>query len=144
MKKLDVMDIVNYILDGHNITETANYFGVARKTIYNYLSIITDQNSKDYNEILTEKINLVLEKLKLEARKKAGEKSKRKQALSDADTYLIIEQILTNKLPLRMLAKMYNCSHTTIANAIKRVASDEVLEQIRLVYNNFEDISWKR
>ena len=70
-------DIVNYILEEHNITETANYFGKSRKTIYNYLKMISDEKSEFYNKSLGERIALTLEKLKLEARKKAGEKSRR-------------------------------------------------------------------
>ena len=122
-----VMSVANYILEGHNITDTAEHFGKSRKYIYNALNLITDN-------LLKEKIALTLEKLKLQARKKAGETSKRKEVLTDKEVIEIINQILTNNLPLRTLAKMYNCSHTTIANTVKRVADDKTLKEIQEIY----------
>ncbi len=141
-----VMTIASYILSGHNITETALYFNKSRKAIYNYLDVIMNQDSNFYNKSLAEKITLTLEKLKLEARKSAGAKSKRRQVLSDADVYQIINQILTNRMPLRTIAKQYNCSHTTVAKAIKRVADEETLKEIKIIYDHpeVEDKPWTR
>ena len=49
-------------------------------------------------------------------------------------------------MPLRTIAKQYNCSHTTVAKAIKRVADEETLKEIKIIYDHpeVEDKPWTR
>ena len=71
-------------------------------------------------------------------------KSKREIVIKDDEALDIMDKILNQGLSLRELASEYNCSHTTISKAIKRVATKEQLERIQEIYNEKEVRGWKR
>ncbi len=136
--------VIAYFLEGHNISEVAAYFHKARKSVNLILELVSKPDSPYYNKEEALKIKLLKEKLLLEARKKAGMKSKREIVIKDDEALDIMDKILNQGLSLRELASEYNCSHTTISKAIKRVATKEQLERIQEIYNEKEVRGWKR
>lgn len=129
-----VMEVVSYVLEGHNVTETADHFGKSRKTINNILDLVRKEDGIFYNEILKSKLKLMLEKLLLEARAKAGQKSRRELVFTDEEAQVLANRILCEGKTLRDLASECNCSHTTVANAVRRVIDDDVLFLIQQLY----------
>lgn len=125
-----VMEVVDFVLAGNNITESATAFNCSRKTINNILDMVRNEDGPYYNEILKKRIYLTLEKLTLEARKRAGSKSRRNLVISDEEAWQMIEKIIYEGATLRDLAAEKGCSHTSVANAIARVSNDETLKAI--------------
>ena len=136
--------IIAYFLEGHNISEVAAYFHKARKTVNLILELVTNPNSPYYQKEEAEKIRLMKEKLILEARRKAGKTSKREIVIKDDVALEIVQKILNQGLSLRELSNEYNCSHTTISNAIKRVVTQEELARIKEIYKENEVKGWRR
>ena len=101
-------------------------FQTSGRTINRMLDEVRKEDGLFYNEILAEKISLVLTKVLLEARAEAGRKHKGKFMISDEEAEEMLNQIIYGGASLRSLAKDRDCSHTTIANAISRVAAEEV------------------
>ena len=142
--KEEVKSVVDYFLEGHNVSETAAYFHKARKSVNLILDSVVNEDGNNYDKILAEKIILMKKKLLIEARRKAGAKSKREIVISDDEALEIIYKIINKGSSLRDLSMEYNCSHTTISKAVKRVASLEELEQIKQIYNEKGTREWKR
>ena len=130
MTREQVMVYVDFILEGHNIAQAIAHFNSSRKYINDILDKVRLIDGEYYNELLAAKIKLTLEKLLLEARAKAGSKSRRGRSLSDEEAADIVIKIVNTGITLRELAKLYNCSATTIADAVKRVANDDDLSAI--------------
>lgn len=130
MTREQVMVYVDFILEGHSVQEAINHFHSSRKYINDILDKVRKEDGVYYNELLATKIKLTLERLLLEARSKAGSKSRREISLSDDEAIEIVIKIINTGITLRELAKTYNCSVTTIANAVKRVANDDDLSAI--------------
>lgn len=130
MTREQVMVYVDFILDGYNIQEAVNHFHSSRKYINDILDKVRKEDGVYYNELLATKIKLTLERLLLEARAKAGSTSRRGASISDEEAVEIVCAVIDKSETLRDLAKKYNCSTTTIANAIKRVATSKKLAEI--------------
>ncbi len=130
MTREQVMVYVDFILDGHNIQEAITHFNSSRKYINDVLNKVRLPDGAYYNELLATKIELTLERLLLETRAKAGSKSRRGLSISDEQAVDIVCAVIDKSETLRSLAKQYNCSTTTIANAIKRVATSKKLAEI--------------
>lgn len=125
-EKEKILAVANFIISGHSIEEAMQEFQTSGRTINRMLDEVRKEDGLFYNEILAEKISLVLTKVLLEARAEAGRKHKGKFMISDEEAEEMLNQIIYGGASLRSLAKDRDCSHTTIANAISRVAAEEV------------------
>lgn len=123
MTREQVMVYVNFILEGHNVAQAIINFKSSRKYINDILDKVRLPEGPYYDEILANKIKLTLDKLLLEARAKAGSKSRRGKSISDEEAKEIIDIIINTGCTLEYLGNQYGCSGTTIAEAIKRVAN---------------------
>ncbi len=130
MTREQVMVYVDFILEGHSIAQAIDHFHSSRKYINSVLDKVRLPDGVYYNELLATKMKCTLERLLLEARAKAGSKSRREFIISDEEAIVIVIKIASTGITLRELAKIYNCSITTIANAVKRVANSDDLSAI--------------
>lgn len=119
--KEDVMNVVAYVLDGHNVTETAEYFGVNRALIISLLDEVRIKEGRFYDENLGSLIEETLMILTTNARSLAGIKSKRELVLSEDEVIDCIFEIIFEGATTRELGIKYNCSHTSVSVAIKRL-----------------------
>ena len=121
MEEKFINDIVEYIVTdpGHNMTEAAEHFKCSRPTIKRYIAMLSDEKNLYYNQFKAMRVKISLEKQLLEARSKAGSISRRKIVLTETQALEARYKNLYEGIPLRQLAKDYNCSHMTIHNAIK-------------------------
>lgn len=126
-ERIKVMNVVNFIADGHSLEEASVEFDISTRTINRMLDEVRKEDGLYYNEILAQKITLVLQKFLLEARSKAGKMSHRDFVLSDEDALKILDMILYEGKTLRSIAGLYGCSHTSVANAIKRIGKAELV-----------------
>ena len=110
-------------------------FQTSGRTINRMLDEVRKEDGLFYDEILAEKISLVLTKVLLEARAEAGRKHKGKFMISNEDAEAMLNKIMYEGASLRSLAKEKGCSHTTIANAISRIATEEV-KKANLKFSN--------
>lgn len=136
-----VMQVVHYVLDGHNVTETSQYFGVSRGTIDSILNLVRLEGQKYYQAELAKQIETTLEQLVSNARKEAGSKSHRPEILSEEDVIDVIYCIIFLGYNTRVLGKKYHCSNMTISNAIKRLDNPKIQEIIgdaRILYSKYK------
>lgn len=127
-KKEEVMNVVSYVLDGHNITETAVNFNVSRDYINKLLDEVRISSGKFYDEALGKVIEQTLVTLTLQARSLAGQKGKREAVLSYEEVIACLFEIIFEGATTRELGAKYDCSHTSISNAIKMLNSSVVVQ----------------
>lgn len=135
-----ILAVANFIISGHGIEEAMQEFQTSSRTINRMLDEVRKEDGLFYDEILAEKISLVLTKVLLEARAEAGRKHKGKFMISDEEAEKMLNQIIYEGASLRSLAKDRGCSHTTIANAISRVAAEEV-KKVNVKFNKGDSLT---
>lgn len=129
-KKEEVMDIVAYILEGHNITEAAEHFNTSRKTINKLLDKVRIKEGEFYSRYLAKLIEESLAISTSQIRTLAGQKSRREEVLSEEEIIASIFDIIFENKTTRDLGLKYNCSHTTISNGIKKLNCAKISEII--------------
>lgn len=137
-----VMQIVAYVLDGHNVSETAQYFKVGRPKIISMLDEVRIKEGKFYSRYLSELIERSLLNTISEDRTEAGQISRREEVLSEEEAIGSIFDIIFEGATTRELGVKYNCSHTSIVNAIKKLNCPKINEiigearQLKIKYRN--------
>lgn len=137
MNETFLNDLIEYIVNEpcHNISEAAKHFGCSRATIKKYLDMLSDNKSLYFNEFKAMRVKLTLKKELLDSRSKAGSISRKKPCLTQKEALEARFKSVYQKTPLRKIAKEYNCSHMSIANAIKNLPEKLIEAQDEEVKN---------
>lgn len=136
-----VMEVVNYVLEGHNIISTVNHFDVSKDVIIEALDMVRIQENPYYNANLGAQIETTLQELTSQARKAAGSKSHRPKALNEEDIISAIYYIIFHGFNTRTLGEKYGCSPMTISNAIKKLNCPEIkniIGEARKLYSKYK------
>lgn len=135
-----VMEVVQYVLENHNITDAAVHFQTSRNKIYSILDMVRIEGHPYYNEAIAKELEKSLLQSKLDARSKAGSISHRPRSLNDDDVISVIYSILFEGSNTRMLGEKYGCSCMTISNAIKNLKCPkmkEIIGDARAIYSRY-------
>lgn len=125
-----VFAVVDYVLSGHNITETAKYFNCGRPYIISLLDEVRIKEGQFYNFELASKIENTLQELTIAARKMAGQKGRPPLSLTKEEVINCIFDIIFKGATTRSLGASHNCSAVTIFQSIKRTISSSFINII--------------
>lgn len=148
-------ELVNYIAsdEGHTVAEAAEHFEVSVSTIQKNLAKIRDENSKDYNKILAEKLKLAQNKVSLRGHKKGGQNGKRGRILDDEGIRMYAEAYLSG-FSFRQLSALSGIPTSTLQEAISSINDPDI--QLRIAnyrknhnrniidFDAFRGDPWKR
>lgn len=130
-KEKRLNELIAYITEGtgHNITQAAENFGMARSTVTKYLGLLTQEDSLYYDEAKATRVNLVLERLLAEARSQAGSAGRPQTIISPEKALDLRFKHLYIGIDLRGLANEIGCSHMTVYNAINAIPTETATAQ---------------
>lgn len=125
-----VASAIDYVLSGHNITETAKHFNCGRPYIISLLDEVRIKEGKFYNPELATKIENTLQELTAQVRKMAGQKGRPPLSLTKEEVINCIFDIIFKGESTRSLGASHNCSAVTISKSIKRTVSQDFISII--------------
>lgn len=129
MKKENILEIVNYIIAGHTVEETALYFGKSPSSIKKYLAKFRNKDSEFYDPILVEKLSLAQAKISLERTKLGGSIGKRGKTYEEFTARMYAEAYLTG-LTLEELSELSMISISSLHDMIRGIDDKELQKRI--------------
>ncbi len=129
MNKENILEVVNYIIEGHTIEETALYFNKSTSSIKKYLAKFRNKDSEFYNPVLVEKLSLAQAKIRLERTKLGGSVGKRTKTYDEFTARMYAEAYLSG-LTLEELSLLSMIPVSSLHDMIRGIDDEELQRKI--------------
>ncbi len=125
-----IMQVAEFVADGHTIKETADKFGKKERTIQLYLAKVRNPESEYYNKILKERIELSQAKIALEGHKTGGKTGKRGKSYEDFTARMYADAYIQSGFSLQELADLSKIPKSTLFDMIRGIDDKELQDRI--------------